>query len=329
MQTTRPRIAITVGEAAGIGAELLVKIAQINFNAQLIVLADAAQLEKVADLLSLPLTLTPINWFEPVKQHQKGHLWIEPFTFEKAITPGELNPVNAKTTLDILERAGQLALNKSVDAVVTAPVHKANLNQIESNFLGHTEYFAEQASVKQVVMMLANQQLRMTLATTHIPLAKVSQSITIEKLKATIQVLLTDLEKYQKNIKLAVCGLNPHAGESGLLGKEDQQIILPVIQHFQQKNKSVSGPFPADTLFTPENRKKYDVFLAMYHDQGLPVIKTLGFGSCANITLGLPYIRTSVDHGTALDIAADYKASASSLTYAINYAIELTLGHLP
>lgn len=327
---TVPRVLVTMGEAAGIGPELLVKIAQQGFAAQIIVLADPNCLQSIANKLSLPLELTEIDWSAARQIHRIGHLYIETHHLNEPVETGQLSKVNAKTTLSILSRASELALNKQVDAIVTAPVHKANLNSADSTFLGHTEYFAKKAGKDKVVMMLASGDLRITLATTHLPLSQVPLAITKENLDKVLNVMLSAFDELNiKDLKIAVCGLNPHAGEDGLLGDEEINIIEPVIQQFQQKNKNIYGPFPADTLFTPQKRKQFDVFLAMYHDQGLPVVKAFGFGRCANITLGLPYIRTSVDHGTALDIAADFCASADSIEYAINYAIELSAGNLP
>lgn len=325
-----PRILVTMGEPAGIGPELIVRLAQLEFNAQIIVLADPHLLLDIAKKLNLELTLSKIDWHSSEQIHQVGHLFIEAHFLEEAVEPGILNKPNALTTLSILARASELGLNHKVDAVVTGPVHKANLNQVEPTFLGHTEFFAEKAGKNKVVMMLASGDLRVTLATTHIALSKVSAAITEDNLIQTINVIIDSFDKFNiKNIKIAVCGLNPHAGEDGLLGDEEIKVIAPVIEKLQSQGHSVFGPFPADTLFTPQKRKDYDVFLAMYHDQGLPVIKAFGFGRCANITLGLPYIRTSVDHGTALDIAASYRASPESIEYAINYAIELATGNLP
>lgn len=329
-QVFLPRIVITMGEAAGVGAELLVKIAQLQFHAQLIVLADSQHLHQIAQKINLPLTLSTIDWEEDAIAHQTGHLYIEEHSLHEPVILGKLSKKNAQHTLTILNRASELSLNQQIHAIVTAPVHKANINQIESSFLGHTEFFANLAGVEKVVMMLASGNLRIALATTHIPLAQVSQSIKPQNLTQVLNVIINSFKQYNLTApKIAVCGLNPHAGENGLLGKEDDQIIRPVIETLQQQGHQVSGPYPADTLFTPEIRKKFDVFLAMYHDQGLPVVKAIGFGQCANITLGLPYIRTSVDHGSALDIAADHTASAGSMVYAINYAIQLAAGQLP
>lgn len=329
-ETEIPRIVITMGDSAGIGPELIVRIARLTFSAQLVVLGDSRLLLAIAQRLQLPLEISPIDWNEPVAAHVSGHLYVEEHQNREPVVAGQLSTVNARTTLSILERASELALSGMVRAIVTAPVHKANLNSVAPDFLGHTEFFAEKANVDKVVMMLASGDLRITLATTHLPLSEVPASITQQSLSQVLNVIISSFERLQiGDVRIAVCGLNPHAGENGLLGKEDDSVIRPVIEHFQQRGKSVSGPFPADTLFTPQKRQLFDVFLAMYHDQGLPVVKAFGFGQCANITLGLPYIRTSVDHGTALDIAGKYCASGDSLEYAINYAIQLVAGNLP
>ena len=328
--TSLPRIVLTMGEAAGVGPELIVRLSQLAFEAQLIVLADRELLRDVAEKVDIQLALSDIDWNSAVEQHKVGHLWIEHHSCKEPVVAGKLSKNNALTTYQILQRSSELALDGNANAIVTAPVHKANLNSVDKQFLGHTEFFAQLANVEQVVMMLATLSMRMTLATTHIPLSEVSSAITPNRLKNTINIILSSLKKLTgKDAKMAVCGLNPHAGEDGLLGDEEQLVIAPVIREMQGAGFDLNGPFPADTLFTPQKLKQFDVFLAMYHDQGLPVIKASGFGQCANVTLGLPYIRTSVDHGTALDIAADYCASAESLEFAVNYAIELASGNLP
>ena len=325
-----PRIVLTMGEPAGIGPELLVKIAQFEFAAEIVVLANRNLLQTIADELSLPLVLEPIDWSSVAERHQVSSLKIENIDLFEPINAGKLNSLNSNSVLSMLSKAGELALSGQVDAVVTAPVHKAVLNQVDSSFMGHTEYFAEQAKVSKVVMMLATNQLRITLATTHIPLAEVSETIDKNLVEQTVRVI--DHSFAQFNLarpKIAVCGINPHAGEDGLLGTQDQQQVAPAIEVLKNAGINVEGPFPSDSLFTPKKRKIYDVFLAMYHDQGLPVVKAIGFGQCANITLGLPYIRTSVDHGTALDIASARVAEPDSLEYALNYAIQLVNGQLP
>jgi len=329
-----PRILVTMGEASGIGPELLVKIAQYEYEreseAEIVVLANHALLNQVAEELSLPLQLTRIEWQLPPKAHRKSHLFFENVELPAKPIVGKLQPKNSPAILKMLTRAGELALAKTVDAIVTAPVHKAILNQVDPSFLGHTEYFAKQAKVATVVMMLATKQLKMALATTHIPLSEVSQTISKALVCQIVKIIHQSFVKFDLPApKIAVCGLNPHAGEGGLLGLEDQNAILPAIQALQKQGIDVKGPFPSDSLFTQKKRAVFDVFLAMYHDQGLPVVKAIGFGQCANITLGLPYIRTSVDHGTALDIAAQRIASPDSLNYAIKYAIQLAKGKLP
>lgn len=319
-----------MGEASGIGPELLVRIAQLEFDAEIVVLACKTLLENTAVELSVPLNLSPIDWNSTPKKHLQSHLFFESVNLPCKVKVGELNLKNSQATLNMLSRAGELALNKSVDAIVTAPVHKSILNQVDAAFLGHTEFFAEQAKVSQVVMMLATHQLRMALATTHIPLSKVSSVIDQDLIKQIVLIIHNSFNQLSLDKpKIAVCGINPHAGEDGLLGHEDQDVVSPAIEVLQEQGVDVHGPFPSDSLFTENKRKQYDLFLAMYHDQGLPVVKAIGFGQCANITLGLPYIRTSVDHGTALDIASQRIASPDSLEYAINYAIQLAKGSLP
>jgi 4-hydroxythreonine-4-phosphate dehydrogenase len=319
-----------MGEPAGIGPELLVRVAQTRFTGQLIALANRELLLAVASELGLPLTLKNIEWQNPSEQHEPGELWIEDVPLTERVDCGQLNRRNAKAVMGLLARASELAIAKTVDAIVTAPVHKAVLNSVDDSFLGHTEFFAQQAGVEKVVMMLATERLRVTLATTHISLANVPTAISKESLEQVLKVIHDSFIAYGLTLpKIAVCGLNPHAGEDGLLGHEDQTIVAAAIDTAKTHGIKAFGPFPADSLFTQSKRDQYDVFLAMYHDQGLPVVKAIGFGQSANITLGLPYIRTSVDHGTALDIADQFKASSSSLNYAINYAIDLATGTLP
>lgn len=325
-----PRLLLTMGEPAGIGPEILVRAAQLNFAAEIVVLADPKLLQSVAQEMGLPLTLDSIDWRSSPMEHQKSHLKIEAVKLPDNVIAGQLNQSNSPAVLTMLHRAAGLGLSGAVDAIVTAPVHKAILNQADPRFLGHTEFFATLAGIDKVVMMLATEQLRVALATTHIPLCDVPQAIDQRLIETTVQII--DASFAQLGLtrpKIAVCGLNPHAGEDGLLGTEDASTVTPAIEKLRQSGIQVEGPFPSDSLFTPYKRKQYDLFLAMYHDQGLPVVKAIGFGQCANVTLGLPYIRTSVDHGTAIDISAKRIASSDSLEYAINYAIQLANGSLP
>ncbi|MFT6732997.1 MAG: 4-hydroxythreonine-4-phosphate dehydrogenase [Polaribacter sp.] len=330
LQSVCHKILLTIGEPAGIGPELVIKIAQNEFDAQLIVIGDSKYLMELASKLELPLQLIPINWQSSSVKHQPGTLYIEELPFIEKVNPGMLSSNNAKIVLQSLIKASELALEQKITAIVTAPVHKANINKIEPTFLGHTEFFAKQANIDKVVMMLATKNLRMALATTHIPLKEVSDNISQDSLFQIINVISNSFKCFNlKKPKIAVCGLNPHAGEDGLLGMEDMEIVSPAVEKLKEEGFDIEGPFPSDSLFTPQKRDIFDVFLAMYHDQGLPVVKAIGFGQTVNVTLGLPYIRTSVDHGTALDIADSFSASPSSLIYAINYTIQMAQGKLP
>ena len=325
-----PRVLVTMGEPAGIGPELLVKSAASSFEAELVYLACPKLLKQLSRKIGVDRTIEFVDWKKAPQKHKPGVMLVEAIALPETVETGQLNIANATATLGMLNQASSIALSGLVDAIVTAPVHKANLNTADPKFLGHTEFFADACGVEQVVMMLASGSLRVTLATTHLPLADVSAAITSKSLTATLEIIIKALTGFGIcDPRIAVCGLNPHAGENGLLGQEDDQIILPVVDSFQANGHQVFGPLPADTVFTPNKRSEYDVVLAMYHDQGLPVVKAFGFGQCANVTLGLPYVRTSVDHGTALDIASSMSASAESLDYATRYAIDLVLGKLP
>jgi 4-hydroxythreonine-4-phosphate dehydrogenase len=239
------------------------------------------------------------------------------------VLAGELNPANSRYVLDTLQTALEGSLKGDFDAIVTAPVHKGVINEAGHSFSGHTEFFADGAGVAKVVMMLATHTLRVALATTHLPLNAVSDAITRESLTEVIRI--TDQSLRQQfgiaTPRIAVCGLNPHAGEGGYLGREEIDTIQPVIDRLSEQGIAVSGAWPADTIFNQDKLANYDVVLAMYHDQGLPVLKHHGFGKAVNVTLGLPFIRTSVDHGTALDLAGTGKASATSLQAAVDMAL--------
>jgi 4-hydroxythreonine-4-phosphate dehydrogenase len=241
------------------------------------------------------------------------------------VTAGELNHLNSRYVLDTLQTALDGCLSKQFDAVVTAPVHKGIINESGEGFTGHTEFFADGAGVKKVVMMLATESLKVALATTHLPLREVADAITTEELQDVIVIIHKAMQQHFGLTlpKIAVCGLNPHAGEDGHLGREEIDTIQPVIDNFIEDGYAVSGAWPADTIFNQDKLKSYDVVLAMYHDQGLPVLKHHGFGKAVNVTLGLPFIRTSVDHGTALDLAGTGQANPSSLYAALAMAIDM------
>ena len=299
MKAGAPVLAITSGEPAGIGPELCASIARENLGARLVVLGDRALLKDCPDVEHVPLRVPAI--------------------------PGRLDARNAQYVLDVLDRAIRGCLDGEFHAIVTAPVQKSVINDAGIPFTGHTEYLAERTHARHVVMMLVGGGLRVALATTHLPLAKVSEAITREGLGRTLEVLDADLRRrfHLARPRILVAGLNPHGGESGHLGSEDGDVIAPAIEAAQRAGILASGPLPADTLFVPERLKDADCVLAMYHDQGLPVLKFASFGHGVNVTLGLPFVRTSVDHGTALDLAGKGLADAGSLREAVRLAIEL------
>ena len=316
-------LALTPGEPAGVGPDLLIMLAQQKHLQQLIAFADPDMLMQRAKCLNLPLKLVEPN---PLFIHSApGELAIVPVRLAEAAVPGILNAANGCYVLNCLDQAIAACESNICQGMVTGPIHKAVINDSGISFSGHTEYLAMKTNTKNVVMMLATEDLRVALVTTHLPLKEVSQAITQELLTSVIQILNHDLiSKFGIDIpRILVSGLNPHAGESGHLGREEIDIIEPVLDNLRKSGIHLTGPLPADTLFTPKYLKTADAVLAMYHDQGLPVLKHHGFGKAANITLGLPIIRTSVDHGTALDIAGTGTADIGSLVTAVNVATKM------
>jgi len=315
------RLALTVGEPAGIGPDLTVALAQDKHEQQIIAICDPDLLQRRAALLNLPLTVKLFDGGDssPAKA---GEIWVSPIALNEIEVAGELNPANGQYVLDTLTHAAQGCLDSRYDAMVTAPVHKGVINDAGVAFTGHTEFLEEYTNTERVVMMLATEGLMVALVTTHLPLKDVPAAITEERLTQVIKVLDGDLKRYfaLPNARILVCGLNPHAGEGGHMGKEEIEVIEPALTQLRQQGIHLSVPLPADTLFTDKVLATGDAVLAMYHDQGLPVLKYKGFGQAANITLGLPIIRTSVDHGTALDLAGTGKADGGSLKTAIQYA---------
>lgn len=320
-----PRIVITPGEPAGIGPDITIALAQQSWAAELVVIGDPDLLLQRAQLLNLPLTLHTVELKAPSTTHISGTLKIIPCQLSAPVTAGVLNPANAQYVLRTLEIATDLCLTQQASALVTGPVHKSVMNNAGIQFSGHTEFLAERCGVKEVVMLFVTDQMKVALATTHLPLAAVPHAITKAKLTATLQLLHNELKKRFaiSAPTILVCGLNPHAGEEGHLGREEIEVITPIIQTLQATGLNIIGPLPADTIFTEKNLRRADAILAMYHDQALPVVKFQGFDHAVNVTLGLPICRTSVDHGTALDLAGTGQASADSLIAAAQLAIQM------
>ncbi|HET7796844.1 MAG TPA: 4-hydroxythreonine-4-phosphate dehydrogenase PdxA [Nevskia sp.] len=320
-EVSLPRLLLTPGEPAGIGPDLAIRIAQQPIAAQLAVIADPDLLRARAERLGLPLQLIPAS----PAAHRVGTLQIHPVELAAPVNPGFLDPANAGYVLHTLRVAARACLAGEADAMVTAPVHKGVINDAGVPFSGHTEFLAELCGTPLPVMLLATEHLRVALATTHLPLRAVPDAITRAGLTAVLRVLHADLvAKFGiARPRILVCGLNPHAGEGGHLGREEIDTIIPTLDVLRAEGLDLVGPLPADTLFTPRQLAGADAVLAMYHDQGLPVLKHAGFGEAVNITLGLPIIRTSVDHGTALDLAGTGRADAGSLSAAIGAALQL------
>lgn len=320
------RILITAGEPAGIGPEIIVKMAQKTCADQLIVCASPQLLHQAAEAAGLPLTLNEFSVGSSPEPHKPSHLWVIPQELTSEVNFGELDVDNAAYVLKTLKTANDMALNGDIDAILTGPVHKGIINDSGLKFSGHTEFFAEHSNSKKVVMMLATDGLRVTLATTHLPLRHVADAITPQLLEEVITIIDTELrQKFAiTHPKILVCGLNPHAGENDHLGTEESRIITPTLKTLSHKlDATIIGPIPADTAFQPNKIKDVDTVLAMYHDQGLPTLKYKGFGKAVNVTLGLPYIRTSVDHGTGLDIAGKNIADIGSMQYALQFTQDL------
>jgi 4-hydroxythreonine-4-phosphate dehydrogenase len=319
------RIALTPGEPAGIGPDLCIQIAQQGSEHQLVIICDPDIIVDRAKLLGLPIKLHEFDPDQPAVGCQPGELFYIGTPSNADVIPGQLDPLNSVYVLNTLRLAVDGALGGMFDAICTAPVHKGVINDAGYPFTGHTEFLQSRCDVDQVVMMLATEGLRVALATTHLPLSDVPSAVTQPLLHSVIDTLLDDLKHYFGCDKpsVLVAGLNPHAGEGGHMGREEIDTIEPVLNSYREQGVNLIGPLPADTLFTEHHLKDADAVLAMYHDQGLPVLKYKGFGQAVNITLGLPIVRTSVDHGTALDLAGTGKADAGSLQTAISYAAEM------
>ena len=323
-----PRIALTSGEPAGIGPELCLALAAQKLPCELVCLGDRTLLEERARALSLPVRLRPYARASGAPRaaiHATGELAVADLPLAAPSVPGRPDPANARYVLALLDRAIEGALAGEFDALVTAPVHKGVINDAGIAFTGHTEYLQERTHSVRAVMMLTAGTLRVALATTHVPLRAVSESISGDLLFEVAEILAVELSARfgVAEPRIAVCGLNPHAGEGGHLGDEEVRIIGPAVARMRAAGIRASGPLPADTVFVPQVLESFDAVLAMYHDQGLPVIKHAGFERAVNVTLGLPLIRTSPDHGTAFDLAGTGRADASSLMAAVQLASAL------
>lgn len=319
------RIALTPGEPAGIGPDLVIALAQQAQQHEIVAIADPELLRVRARQLNLPLRLREINVQDKPHPNAAGELAILPVALAEPAVPGKLNVKNAHYILQTLDVAIEGCMKGYFAALVTGPVQKSVINDAGIAFSGHTEYLADKTHTPKVVMMLATEGLRVALATTHLPLKDVAAAITHDELTQVTEILQRDMQLQFgiKEPRILVCGLNPHAGEGGHLGREEIEVIEPVLAELRARGMNLIGPLPADTLFTPKYLDKADAVLAMYHDQGLPVLKYKGFGQAVNVTLGLPIIRTSVDHGTALDLAATGKADLGSLRTALAYALAM------
>jgi 4-hydroxythreonine-4-phosphate dehydrogenase len=322
-----PLIAVTAGEPAGIGPDLCVELARRRLPARIVVVADRELLKGRARLLRVPLRLVEFPSANAVKR-AAGALMVSHVPLDRPVAAGRLDPSNSRYVLRTLETAADGCRDGIFDAMVTAPLQKSVINEAGIPFTGHTEFLAERTGTRHVVMMLVGGGMRVALATTHLALKDVARSITREGLERTLRVLRQDLIGRFSIAKprIFVAGLNPHAGESGFLGREEADIIVPVLEKLRRAGFDLAGPLPADTLFHPKRLKGCDCVLAMYHDQGLPVLKYASFGAGVNVTLGLPIIRTSVDHGTALELAGTGRAEAGSLVEAIKLAAALASG---
>ena len=312
-------IAFTSGEPSGIGPDIALIYAQQERHEDLLVYGDPDVLISRAKLLNLPISL------KEHKTRKANELSIYPIKTKSRVEPGKLNPDNADYVLSLIRHATNDCVNKNCSGMLTGPINKAVINQSGIEFIGHTEYLADLTQTPKTVMLLATDQLKVALATTHLALKDVSKNITKESLIKVITIINNDF-KYLgvQDPSILVCGLNPHAGENGYLGDEELITIIPALNSLKKNGINLIGPVPADTAFTPDSLKNIDVVLAMYHDQGLPVLKAKGFKNAANITLGLPFIRTSVDHGTALDLAGTGNISLGSFNTALSYFKTLT-----
>jgi 4-hydroxythreonine-4-phosphate dehydrogenase len=320
-----PVLVVTSGEPAGIGPDICLALAKRRIPARLAVLGDPRLLEERAALLDTRVTLRGCTSVTQIGPHLVGSLQVMPAELRAPVTAGRLDTANAEYVLDMIKRAVELCVSQQAQALVTAPVQKSVIAEAGFEFSGHTELLGELTHVEQPIMMLASRKLRVVLATTHLPLRAVADALDAGKLERLVRTTHSELATRFgiERPRVLVLGLNPHAGEHGTLGREEQSLIEPVLRKLAADGLAVAGPVSADTAFTPDSLERCDVVIAMYHDQGLPALKALSFGEIVNVTLGLPIIRTSVDHGTALPLAGTGRARPESLVAAVELAIEL------
>ena len=325
------RIALTPGDPAGIGPDLCLQLIQQPQAVELVAICDPELLTERAANLGLPVNLRILDAGTEARAGAAGELCVLPTALRTPAQCGDADPANAPYVLDTLDRAITGCRDGTFAALVTGPVHKEVINNAGIRFSGHTEYLAEATGASSVVMLLATRGLRVALVTTHVPLSEVSPLITAGRV---IRVLTTLYDGLRTDLgittpRITVCGLNPHAGEGGHLGREEIDTLIPTLDQLRTQGMDITGPLPADTVFNRDRLAQTDAVLAMYHDQGLPVLKHMGFGNAVNITLGLPIIRTSVDHGTALDLAGTGRGDPGSLQTALQYAIDIAHRHTP
>ncbi len=319
-----PRVAVTPGEPAGIGADLCVLLSQSEFQCQPVIYCDPVLIKSRAQQLGFSVNLSSVDFTKPAIRPATGQLFVVPVSVSNPVKTGIIDPINSSYVLDALTQATHACMNGDCHSLATGPIHKAVINDAGIEFSGHTEFLGELTG-GTAVMMLASPSMRVALLTTHIPLSRVVEHITGERLRTVLSILHQELKSRFgiADPRILVCGLNPHAGEGGHLGREEIEIIEPTLEQLRQQGMTLIGPLPADTVFTPQHLQQCDVVLAMYHDQGLPPLKQTGFGQAVNVTLGLPIIRTSVDHGTALDLAGTGAIDTGSLKVAIDLATKL------
>ncbi len=327
-----PRLAITLGEPAGIGPELAIRLAQLPLNADLVVIGDGALLRATADSLRASLALVAYDPDTVLNERPANSLRLLEQPLPQRVRAGDLDPRNSATVLDWLALAADGCRDGRFDAVLTLPMHKGVINDAGIAFTGHTEFFADRADAEVLMLLVGDDaaigpdaHVRVALATTHLPLRAVADAITVDGLVTRLRLLDAGLRRDLgiARPRIAVLGLNPHAGESGHMGREEIEIIDQVMRTLQAEGLDLHGPLPADTAFVPAKRRQFDAYFAMFHDQGLPVLKALGFGGSVNVTLGLPFVRTSVDHGVALDLAGSGRADPGSAIAAAELALAI------